>query len=177
MTCIWFLLAHSVRFSSPARAGSQCLHIQHAHGRHGTTVEFTTYDFQSKPQKSLTNLSVAHESCATPRPTGIGSAGTVTTTSGSRACSDTPAQFVTDSALFHRGLMIDQKEQAFCLQLEDSELAHALGSAPGIRSKGLDELHRIVVQLHPHPFNIIRRDFEIKQAVPKAFATAYMWVL
>ena len=90
---------------------------------------------------------------------------------------DTPAQFVTDSALFHRGLMIDQEEQAFCLQLEDSELAHALGSAPGIRSKGLDELHRIVVQLHPHPFNIIRRDFEIKQAVPKAFATAYMWVL
>ena len=73
--------------------------------------------------------------------------------------------------------MIDQKEQAFCLQLEDSELAHALGSAPGIRSKGLDELHRIVVQLHPHPFNIIRRDFEIKQAVPKAFAAAYMWVL
>ena len=141
------------------------------------TVEFTTYDFQSKPQKSLTNLSVAHESCATPRPTGIGSAGTVTTTSGSRACSDTPAQFVTDSALFHRGLMIDQEEQAFCLQLEDSELAHALGSAPGIRSKGLDELHRIVVQLHPHPFNIIRRDFEIKQAVPKAFGTAYMWVL
>ena len=73
--------------------------------------------------------------------------------------------------------MIDQKEQAFCLQLEDSELAHALGSAPGIRSKCLDELHRIVVQLHPHPFNIIRRDFEIKQAVPKAFAAAYMWVL
>ena len=73
--------------------------------------------------------------------------------------------------------MIDQKEQAFCLQLEDSQLAHALGSAPGVRSKGLDELHRVVVQLHPHPFNIIRREVEIKQAVPQAFAAAYMWVL